>query len=169
MQKRADLSVRPLESGDLPEIEALVLANRPLFTEQECETALAVVRDGIAHGDKADRYQFLVAESARRVVAYTCFGTIPLTDGGFDLYWIVVHPGFHRGGVGRTLLLACEEIMHRQGARFVVAETSSVNEPARCFYTERMRYESAGGIRDFYRPGEDKLVYVRYLPPRSYR
>jgi len=160
-----DLSLRWLAGADVPAIEALVRANRPLFSDEECRTAIEMIEEALAEPDAEDRYQFLVAESAGRVVAYSCFGTIPLTKGTFDLYWIAVHPDHHAHGVGKALLERSEREIALQGGRIVVVETSSRSEyeKTRRFYEKTMGYETAAWIKDFYKPGDDKVIYVKYV------
>jgi len=136
-----DLSLRSLAAADIPEIEAILLENRPVFSDEECRTAVEMIHETLAEPAGEDRYQFLVAESEGRVAGYACFGTIPLTKGSYDLYWIAVHPTRHASGVGKKLLLGCEEEIARQGGRLVVVETSSRKEydKTRRFYEKTMR------------------------------
>ena len=162
-----DLSIRSLEAGDIPQIRELLLANRPVFSDQECDTAIEMIEEQLAlgPGQGEDPYQFLVAEQGGKVIAYACFGTIALTQGAYDLYWIAVHPGVHGSGAGKALLVRCEQEMAKQGGRIVVVETSSRKDydKTRRFYEKTMQYEKACWIRDFYKPGDDKVVYVKYL------
>jgi ribosomal protein S18 acetylase RimI-like enzyme len=160
-----DLSLRWLAAADIAAIEALLLANRPVFSDEECRTAVEMIHEGLAPQEE-DPYQFLVAEApGRGVVAYACFGTIPLTNGTYDLYWIAVHPDVHALGVGRKLLVHCEEEIARQGGRLVVVETSSRKDydKTRRFYEKTMAYETAAWIKDFYKAGDDKVVYIKYV------
>ncbi len=126
-----------------------------------------MMHECLADSQVEDPYQFVVAEAAGRIVGYACFGTIPLTETTYDLYWIAVHPEYHSHGVGRKLLLHCEQEIARQGGRLVVVETSSRSEydATRRFYEKTMRYETAAWIKDFYKRGDDKVVYVKYVAP----
>jgi ribosomal protein S18 acetylase RimI-like enzyme len=166
-RNNVDLSLRWLAVADISQIRELLLANRPVFSDEECTTAIEMIEEQLAGKHTEDPYQFLVAEVGGRVLAYACFGTIALTQGAFDLYWIAVHPDAHGTGIGRTLLLRCEQEMAAQGGRLVVVETSSrsVYDKTRRFYEKTMGYETAMRIRDFYKPGDDKVVYVKYLAP----
>lgn len=159
--------LRSLAATDLPAIDEMLQANRPLFSERECAIAADMVREGLAAPDDEDPYQFVVAERAGRVRGYACFGTVPLTEGTYDLYWIVVHPAAHGSGIGRALMEHCETAIAGQGGRLVVVETSSRPDydKTRRFYERTMAYRSAARFVDFYRPGDDKIVYVKYLTP----
>jgi ribosomal protein S18 acetylase RimI-like enzyme len=160
--------LRSLAAADLPAIAEMLQANRPLFSARECAIAADMVREGLAApDDDEDPYQFVVAERAGRVLGYACFGTVPLTEGTYDLYWIVVHPAAQGSGIGRALMAHCEAAIAAQGGRLVVVETSSRRDydKTRRFYERTMRYDSAARFADFYRPGDDKIVYVKYLAP----
>jgi ribosomal protein S18 acetylase RimI-like enzyme len=168
MPRRGEPALRPATPADAEAIADLIEANRPLFSEEECAIAIDMVREALRPQD-ADPYQLLVAERSGRVVGYACFGTIPLTRGSYDLYWIVVDRESQGSGVGRHLLAACEAAIARQGGRLVVVETSGRPDYAatRGFYEDAMAYEIAGRIKDFYKPGDDKITYVKRLGPSA--
>ena len=89
-----------------------------------------------------------------------------MTEGTWDLYWIVTHPRRARRGVARALVDAhggtsCAP----RGARLVRVETSRLDGygAARAFYE---RLQLSGGARvlpDFYDPGDDLLVMLKRL------
>jgi ribosomal protein S18 acetylase RimI-like enzyme len=159
------LSLRSLTPADVPDVEALLEANRAVFTDVERRTAMELVREGLSNPGDEDPYQLLAAEEGGRVVGYACFGSIPLTKGAYDLYWVAVAPGAQGRGVGRALCLGVEELIAGQSGRLVVVEASSLagHDRACRFYERTMRYETVARIKDFYWPGNDKIVYVRYL------
>src|SRR5438046_513140 len=82
----AGISVRPLRAGDRPQIEKLLRTSHN-FTAEEVETALEIIDETLG-GDPEYLVNVLETESA--VVGYECHGPAPLTEGTFDLYWIVV-------------------------------------------------------------------------------
>jgi ribosomal protein S18 acetylase RimI-like enzyme len=157
-----------LESADLPALEALLRRNMPLFSERECRTALAIVAEGLARPGDDDPYCATIIKREARVLGFACYGTVPMTQGCFDLYWIAVDPALHGRGLGRALLAHCEGEMLRLDARLLVAETSGRADyvRARRFYTT-MGFDEITCIKDFYRPGEDKLIYVKRLDARN--
>jgi ribosomal protein S18 acetylase RimI-like enzyme len=169
MPRSVDLSLRSLAAADVPAIEAILLANRPVFTDEECRTAVEMIGEALAKPGEEDPYQFLVAEVPGRIAGYACFGSIPLTKGTFDLYWIAVHPELHAFGLGKKLLERCEEEIARQGGRLIIVETSSRKEyeKTRRFYEKTVRYETAAWIKDFYKPGDDKVIYIKYVTPHG--
>jgi ribosomal protein S18 acetylase RimI-like enzyme len=105
----------------------------------------------------------LVAEEDGEVVGYVCFGPTPLTDGVWDLYWLVCETSRRSRGIGRTVLESVEHSAAADG-RMVLVETSS--QPAyaasRAFYC-RNGSEEVARLPDFYRAGDDKIVYRKLL------
>src|SRR5688500_18311557 len=151
MRRNVALSLRSLAPADVADVEAILLANRPVFTDVECRTALEMVRHGLSDAGGDDPYQLLAAEDDGRVVGYACCGSTPLTDGTYDLYWVAVAPSHHGRGVGRALCNRAEELIAAQGGRLLVVEASTLAGDGRAcrFYEKTMRYETAARIRDF--------------------
>jgi GNAT superfamily N-acetyltransferase len=148
--------LRPIVPADRAPIEALLRATGS-FTEEEVEVALELIDE-----DPEEGYRFVVAELASTVVGYACFGLTPLTDGVYDLYWIAVDPTRQGFGIGRALLIAVDEEVRRLGGRMVIIETASKPsyEPTRVFY-DRTGCVEVARIPDFYRVGDDKVIYAR--------
>jgi ribosomal protein S18 acetylase RimI-like enzyme len=163
------LSLRSPRSADVPAVEALLLASRPIFSDVECRTALDMFQAGLAAPHEEHAYQLLVAEDDGSVAGYACFGSVPLTRGAFDLYCIAVAPERRGRGIGRALLRRAEELAASQGGRLLMAETSGrpAYEGTRAFYERAESWRSCARIRDFYAPGDDKVVYVKYLGERG--
>jgi ribosomal protein S18 acetylase RimI-like enzyme len=151
--------VRPLHAGDRPRIEALLRASHN-FTSAEVATALEVIDDALA-GDPEYIVNVLVNGE---ISGYECHGPVPLTDGTFDLYWIVVDPRAQKRGFGRSLLRAAEEDVVGRGGRLLLIETSSQESyvPTISFY-KRNGYHLEARIHDFYRRGDDKLIFAKNL------
>ena len=109
-------------------------------------------------------YQFVFAEQHGRTVGYTCYGPIALTAASFDLYWIAVDKSLHGRKIGRVLLEKTEELIRQSGGRQVYIETSNRHQYAatRGFYL-RCGYRQEALLKDFYAPGDDKVIYVKEL------
>ena len=134
------------------------------FNKAEIETAAELVDEVLAKGDRSG-YFIVVLESAEAspaVQGYACFGPTPLTDGVYDLYWIVVDPASQGKGFGRRLLQSVEARVQKRRGRKLLIETSSQESYAGTIrFYERSGYELAARIRDFYRVGDDKLIFSR--------
>jgi GNAT superfamily N-acetyltransferase len=119
-----------------------------------------------AYRDKgeASGYAFLVYRDEGQVLGYACFGPHPLTQGTFDLYWIVVAPAAQGQGVGHALLNRVEAEVQARGGRLLLIETSGTPSYAlaRQFY-ETCGYRCEAVIHDFYAPGDDLLAFSKPL------
>jgi GNAT superfamily N-acetyltransferase len=113
-------------------------------------------------------YYFITALKEGFPAGYACYGSRPLTDAVYDLYWIIVDSGMQGGGIGRALIEKTGEILRRIGGRMLVAETSGLPayEATRRFYLGCGFAEEAR-IKDFYKPGDDILFYVKRLTQKE--
>jgi ribosomal protein S18 acetylase RimI-like enzyme len=154
--------IRPLGRDDRGPLRDLVVATG-VFTEEEVGVALELI-DAVL-GDPAQKdYIIRVCEEEGKVAGYYCVGPTPATEGTFDLYWIAVDPRLHGRGIGRMLEDHACDLVRGKSGRLVIAETSSLPryERTRDFYRRR-GYSELARIRDYYRPGDDLVVYGKYL------
>ena len=150
--------------GDAERIRELV-SGTGFFSEEETAVAGELVEDRLEKGDASD-YHFLFAEDgAGRVVGYSCFGRIALTQASWDLYWIAVDASVQGRGLGRAVLAESERRIAELGGRRVYVETSSRAQylPTRRFY-EACAYDVGAVLDDFYAPGDGKVIFVRVVP-----
>jgi ribosomal protein S18 acetylase RimI-like enzyme len=127
--------------------------------------------DGALVRAEGNTYEALVAHLGQAaalpgdpLVGYACFGATPMTEGTFDLYWLVVAEEARGRGVGRGLLTAVEDELRGRGARLLRIETSSLEGQggAARFYTQT-GYRQVGLVADFYRPGDDLITFAKVL------
>ena len=87
-----------------------------------------------------------------------------MTDGTWNLYLIAVHPERQRQGRGKALLRYVEQILAERGERILLVETSGLEnfEYVRAFYRQS-GYEEEARIREFYKAGDDKIVFRKAL------
>jgi len=156
------MPIRPIAPSDRERLLEIVTAVGN-FTPQEAETAMEVIDEGLAGSGRGD-YYLNVLEEGGRVIGYECHGPTPLTDGTYDLYWIAVDPAVQGAGHGRALLTHAEADVRGRRGRLLLIETSSQESynATKRFY-ERSGYPLVARIPDFYRQGDDKLVYAKYL------
>ena len=149
--------VEPAKPEDRQAILA-VTANIDIFTDEEKDT----VRE--LFDEQEEGYYFLVARQDGQVIGYSCYGERALTEGTYDLFWIAVDPSARRLGAGRTLLRASESEVRARGGRVFVLETSGLEAyaPTRKFY-ELAGYEKEAVIRDFYKVGDDLVIYTMHF------
>jgi ribosomal protein S18 acetylase RimI-like enzyme len=153
----------PPDRGDLSRL----LAESGTFNEEEIRVALEVIDEAIA--DPGKDYHVLVAESGDgRVLSYVCFGPTPMTESTFDLYWIATHPAARGQGLASRLVRAMEAELTCNHTCTVRIETSQLESygAARVFY-DRAGYAEVGRIRDFYKVGDDLVIFAKRLEPRA--
>ena len=134
-----------------------------VFSPVEIDVAVELVDDRLKRGRQSD-YHFVFADEGDRTVGYTCYGPIALTAASFDLYWIAVDKSMHGRKIGRLLLERTEELVRETGGRQLYIETSNRHHyaPTRGFYL-RCGYRQEALLKDFYAPGDDKVIYVKGL------
>ena len=151
-------AVQPSDRAGLAEL----IAEDDLFTPAEVSVALELVDHALA--EPGGEYRVLVAECDGRLAGYVCYGPTPMTEGTWDLYWVVTHPDARGRGVARALVSRMEHDLRSRGARLVRVETSHLDGygAAHVFY-ERLSYPVAARVRDFYKPGDDLLLLIKHL------
>jgi len=157
------ITIREMALSDRDAVHQ-ILVHTDMFTEEEVTVAMELVDIFLTNKNQKD-YIICVAEDARKeVVGYVCYGPTPATDGTFDLYWIAVSPVMQNQGVGKKLLIFTEQEVGRLKGRMIIIETSSQPKykPTQDFYL-RNRYLVEARIKDFYRLGDDRLIFVKRL------
>ena len=125
----------------------------------DIETTLDAFFAGTTDGD-----QWLVNSPDSDVAAIAYYAPERMTDGTWNLYLLAVHPQRQGQGLGAALVRQIERDLRSTGARVLLIETSGVPDFAgqRAFYT-RLGYHQEARIREFYAPGDDKVVYWKLL------
>ena len=154
--------IRRVKKGDKPAL-MVILRNTPEFKPSEVVVAEEVL-DSYLHDPIRSGYHTLVAEIDATIVGYVCYGSTPLTEGTWDVYWIAVAPKKQGQGIGGALMAFAETQIKKARGRLVIIETSSQPEyeKTRRFYRSH-DYEVVGRIPDFYAPGDDKLILQKRL------
>jgi GNAT superfamily N-acetyltransferase len=151
---------------DLPALRRLIAASGDVFHREERAIALELLEERLARGAKSG-YWFFLAERGGELLGYANWGPVPLTRRSFDLYWIVVAPVEQGKGLGRSLLERVERGVAARGGGNLYIETSSRPEYARTrrFYREA-GYTRIAKLRDFYAPGDHKLMFCKVVRAR---
>lgn len=151
-----------VQPEDLAAVHRLV-ESAGVFSPTEVAVAVELVEERLAYGTESG-YHFIFVEEVNCLIGYACYGPVPLTAASFDLYWIVVDKAVQGRRVGKELLRRVEEKIAQLGGRQVYIETSSRScyAPARNFYLS-CGYRQAAVLKDFYAPGDDKVIYGKVL------
>ena len=149
---------------DSPAVRSLV-ERTGFFHPDEVDIAVELVDEHLARGP-ASGYHFVFAinEVDEALIGYACYGPVPCTRSSYDLYWIAVNPDFQRHGFGRALMSAAESRILDAGGERVYIDTSGRGQYAstRAFY-ERNGYACEARLKDFYAPGDDRVIYMKVL------
>lgn len=87
-----------------------------------------------------------------------------LTEGTFNLYAIGVRSDIQGKGIGGKMMAFIEKHLKENGHRILLVETSGTDDfkATRKFY-ENLDYTKEAVIRDFWREGDDKVIYWKKL------
>jgi ribosomal protein S18 acetylase RimI-like enzyme len=87
-----------------------------------------------------------------------------MTEGTWNLYLIAIHPDRQRQGRGVALLRHVEQVLGSRDQRILLVETSGLEsfEYVRSFY-RKSGYDEEARIREFYKVGDDKIVFRKAL------
>ncbi|MFL5510752.1 MAG: GNAT family N-acetyltransferase [Gemmatimonadaceae bacterium] len=144
-----------------------ILENAGNFTPGEVAIALELIDEWLELGEHSGYLTYVLeaqGEEGAEVLGYVSFGPTPLTESTYDLYWIAVDKSKHRGGVGKRLLKFTEEEIARRGGTMLLVETSSQETYGGTIqFYEKTGYELVGKIKDYYRTGDDKLIFMKKL------
>lgn len=141
-----------------------IVVDTGFFNDEEVLIAVELVDAHLAHGRESG-YHFLFCEKENHdVVGYTCYGPVTGTRSSFDLYWIAVDPSYQGKGIGRDLIIKTEEAISSLGGSRIYIETSSKDlyKPTQAFYF-RAGYINEALLKDFYAPGDGKIIYSKAL------
>ncbi|MBI5327928.1 MAG: GNAT family N-acetyltransferase [Deltaproteobacteria bacterium] len=157
------IKIREVVAQDKEAIQSIIQRNGNFTDEEKCCAVelLDIYLKDVAKGE----YLFIcAADENEKPIGYICYGKTPFADGVYDIYWIVIDPPWQGKGVGTMLVKHLENILKREGARMVIAETSSQSkyDKTRSFY-EKGGFNEASRIKNFYRVGDDKIVYIKTI------
>ena len=165
-ETKQDEHIRPINPRDRSRIKEMVISSGK-FNQEEIETSLELVDEALEIGEESG-YLIVVLEVGKEhpgVKGYACYGPTPLTQGVYDLYWIVTDPVAQGKGFGRHLLEYVEKDIVKRGGRMLLIETSSQESyGATIRFYKRNGYKRVARIKDFYRIGDDKLMFLKGLP-----
>ena len=156
------IRIRKMVKKDTKKITQ-ILNKVKVFRKDEIRIAKEIIKTSLQQYTKRD-YLLYVADYNTETVGYLCFGKTPLTEGTYDIYWLVVDPPFQNQGIGARLLEFAENYIRNHRGRKIIIETSSKKEyePTRSFYRD-LGYREVARIHNFYLPNDDKYIYEKDL------
>jgi len=152
-----------MQPPDKPVVLALIRATG-MFTPDEIDVAEELIDISLDVPEQKD-YRIVVAENERQaVVGYLTWGPTPLSEGGYDLYWMAVSPDEQGRGYGKKLVRWLEAEVRKLDGRLIIIETSSQAkyQPTRQFYLN-LDYKEVARVPEYYKPGDDRVIYAKYF------
>jgi ribosomal protein S18 acetylase RimI-like enzyme len=155
--------IRPFCPSDRNRLQQIVNSTDN-FNQADRDVAMELIEDVILRGQASDYIIDVLEDEEGVVQAYVCFGHTPLTANTFDFYWMVIDPEHQRRGFGYLLFQHVENEVRAKGGRLLMCETSSLEGYERVLRLyEKLGYQFVARIRNFYREGDDKLIYMKEL------
>jgi ribosomal protein S18 acetylase RimI-like enzyme len=157
------MKIRPLTQRDRARLHSMLIEAQ-VFTREEIEVAVELIGIVLEKPNQEDYKIDCMANDEDQAVGYVCYGPVPMTQGTFDLYWIVVDPRCQGQGVGSRLLHFLEEAVRKTGGRMILIDTSSIPqyERAQKFYF-RHGFQEVARVPDYYHPGNDRITFCKKL------
>lgn len=154
--------IRPTKPDDSGAIINLAVATG-LFAVDETEALAKVLADYFS-GNLDDGHLWVIDEAEGKLHGVAYYAPAPFADGTWDLLMIAVQPDCQRQGKGTALLRYVENALRVNGQRLLLVDTSGLPsyERTRAFYT-KCGYKEEARIRDFYKAGDDKVVFRKAL------
>lgn len=157
--------IRRADRRDQTAVADLAVMNS-MFAVDELD-GLTDVFIGAVTGELDGHQWFVATAHDGEVVAAAYLAPEPFADRLWNLYFIAVHPSQHGAGIGSALLAYLEDMLRDRGeaeARVLIVETSSTGQydATRAFYEAR-GFDREAQIREFYGPGDHKVVFWKAL------
>lgn len=154
--------IRKLQADDRSQLIDII-ESTDNFSVEEKKVAIELIDEAISNPNH-EYYNVFVYIQDEKIAGYHCVGKRPLTDGVYDLYWIVVDSQLQNSGIGKKLLEHSENFIKGKNGRWILAETSSKDSytATRNFYF-RNNYSIVSQIKDFYAIGDNLIVFGKYL------
>ena len=150
-------TIRSATSNDLSAIKALIDATA-LFPSAFLDDMFSP--DSIPQENQ--EFWLTYDEEGVRAVIYCA--PEPMTQGTWNVLLIAVHPDYQGSGIGQQLMSRVETLLKSLAIRVVLVETSGTDDfsRTRSFY-EKIGYTNEARIRDYYEPGDDKVIFRKAL------
>jgi len=151
-------NIRAVQKADLDELKR-VIDSSGLFPSEYLDEMIS----DYFNNPYTEEIWFMYADHNQPMAIGYC---VPekLTMGTYNLLAIGVGEDFQRHGIASEMMKYIEQFLRHRGGRLLVVETSSDDAQvgARNLY-EKLGYTQSALIKDFWRDGEDKIVFSKKL------
>ncbi len=151
-------NIRFVTSSDIDGLKK-VLDSSGLFPSEYLDD---MISDYLYTSDSQDIWLTYVEDNKHVAICYC----VPekLTDGTYNLLAIGVSQEYQRKGIASEMMKYIEQLLKLKDGRLLIVETSSdiAQSSARECYL-KLGYNQEAVIRDFWKEGEDKVVFWKKL------
>ncbi len=153
--------IRAMRPDDKDAVMTLI-RDTAFFIEDEVKVAEELIDVYLNDPEQRDYRIVVIEDDSGKPVGYLTWGPTPLTEGTYDIYWMAVSPFAQGKGYGKKLLEFVEGQIRSLGGRLMIIETSGQMKyhPTREFYL-KLGYSEVARIPDFYRVGDDRIIYTK--------
>jgi ribosomal protein S18 acetylase RimI-like enzyme len=157
------MEIRPLILEDRARLLSMLVKTR-VFNSDEIDVAMELIDIVLKDQNQKDYHIFCMVDGQAQPLGYICYGPTPMTQGTFDLYWIVVDPDFQGKRIGSQLLNFLEKILSGRNGRMILADTSSTPQygKAQRFYLQN-GFQEIARVNDYYSPENDRITFCKRL------
>ena len=133
-----------------------------LFQPHEVDAFGGMMQEQLAADSESEDRWLVDDDNGIKGAAY--YAPEAFAEGVWNLYFIGVHPTQQGKGRGSALLHHVELTLQDQGERILLIDTSSLSsfEQTRSINLKN-GYEQEARIRDFYKTGDDKIIFRKAL------
>ncbi|MFK7935747.1 MAG: GNAT family N-acetyltransferase [Saprospiraceae bacterium] len=151
-------TIRPVQAADIEQL-TVVIDSSELFPSEMLDDMIA---DFLQNANSEQIWR--TAEVDNQLVGIAYAAPEMMTEGTYNLYLIAVHKSVQGKGIGGQLMRHFEDLLREQNVRILLVETSGLAEfeLTREFY-DKLDYQRAAVIPEFYAAGEDKVVFWKKL------
>lgn len=153
-------NIRPVTNSDIPDLKK-VLDSIELFPSEMLDEMIF----DYLNNPETQEIWFTAIENNKPISLGFC-APEKLTEGTYNLYAIGVKSDIQGKGIGSKMMTYIENRLRKNGHRILIIETSGADEfkMTRKFY-EKLNYNKEAVIRDFWKEGDDKVIFVKKLIP----
>ena len=153
--------IRTARSEDQAKLLAIASATG-LFTPPELEGFGDMIGEHL--DSEGEEEHCWIADDEDGLVGAAYYAPEAFAAGVWNLYFIGILPSEQGQGRGTALIRHVEADLRARGERLLLVETSSLDsfEQTRTFYRKN-EYNEEARIRDYYNPGEDKIIFRKAL------
>lgn len=157
------MRIRLLVLKDRASLHSMLIETH-LFIPEEIDVAMELIDIVLKDESQKDYKIHCMVDDQDQLMGYICYGPSPMTQGTFDLYWIVVDPNFQGQGIGSKLLDFLEKVLKEMDGRMILVETSSIPEyeGTQRFYLQK-GFKEVARVPDYYSPGNDRITFCKRL------